>query len=202
MGREATCDAVINGRSMHGRALLETDELVFRGDQRLTIPYREMESVSAEQGRLTLAYAGGTAIFDLAGEAETWAHRILNPKTLIDKLGVRAGDKVVVLRLDDDDFVNRLRQRGARVLTRSSPEVDAIFFGAVRRSDLGRLPTLKSYLRPSGALWVVRPKGAAAISERDVLQGGKAAGLVDVKVVRFSDSQTAEKFMLPKAARR
>jgi hypothetical protein len=160
MGREATCHAVINGRPAHGRALLETDALVFRGDHCITIPYREMGSVSAEQGRLTVAHTGGTAMFDLAGEAERWAHRILNPKTLIDKLGVEAGDKVVVLRVDDDSFVSQLRARGARVLTRSTRDADNIFFGADKSSDLARLHELKGYLEENGALWVVRPRGA------------------------------------------
>jgi glycerate-2-kinase len=34
-----------------------------------------------------------------------------------------------------------------------------------------------------------------------LLAAGKAAGLVDVKVVGFSTTHTAEKFVIPKAAR-
>ena len=63
------------------------------------------------------------------------------------------------------------------------------------------LPLLQRRLTKAGALWVIRPKGHPAISEDDVLQGGRAAGLVDVKVVRFSETHTAGKFVRRKAER-
>ena len=47
----------------------------------------------------------------------------------------------------------------------------------------------------------VRRKGRKDLTEGDVRAAGKAAGLVDVKVVRFSDTHTAEKFVIPVADR-
>lgn len=43
----------------------------------------------------------------------------------------------------------------------------------------------------------VRPKGTPAIADTDVIAAGRAAGLVDVKVVRFSATHTAEKLVIP-----
>ena len=63
---------------------------------------------------------------------------------------------------------------------------DAIFLGATKEAELGRIGKLKSSLRPDGALWVIRPKGRPEISEMAVMRAGQAAGLVDVKVVSFS----------------
>jgi hypothetical protein len=60
---------------------------------------------------------------------------------------------------------------------------------------------LKRSLKPNAALWVIRPKGMAAISESEVMAAGKKAGLVDVKVVSFSDTHTAEKFVIPRRHR-
>ena len=37
----------------------------------------------------------------------------------------------------------------------------------------------------------------ALITEMEVMKAGKAAGLVDVKVVRYSDTHTAEKYVIP-----
>jgi hypothetical protein len=48
---------------------------------------------------------------------------------------------------------------------------------------------------------VIRPKGVTQITEADVLTAGKAAGLVDTKVARFSDTHTAEKLVIPKERR-
>jgi hypothetical protein len=52
-----------------------------------------------------------------------------------------------------------------------------------------------------GAIWIIRPKGRPEISERATMAAGKAAGLVDVKVVGFSPTHTAEKFVIPVNAR-
>ena len=40
-------------------------------------------------------------------------------------------------------------------------------------------------------------QGSGAIGEGDVLSAGRAAGLKDVKVVRFSATHTALKFVIP-----
>jgi len=48
---------------------------------------------------------------------------------------------------------------------------------------------------------VVNPKGVKTITEAEVLAAGKKAGLVDVKVVKFSETHTAHKFVIPKAKR-
>ena len=76
-------------------------------------------------------------------------------------------------------------------------ESDAIFFGATDASQLSGLSRLKRSLKPAGALWVIRPKGRKEISEAAVMAAGKAAGFVDVKVVSFSPTHTAEKFVIP-----
>ena len=53
----------------------------------------------------------------------------------------------------------------------------------------------------NGVLWTLRPKGSPDLKESEMMEAGKAAGLVDVKVVAFSDVLTAEKFVIPVAAR-
>ena len=40
MGREIQCRAKSDGQWFAGKALLETNEIIFRGDLRLKIPYR------------------------------------------------------------------------------------------------------------------------------------------------------------------
>ncbi len=56
-------------------------------------------------------------------------------------------------------------------------------------------------IKPDGAIWIVRPKGRKEITEAETMAAGKRAGLVDVKVVSFSDVHTAEKFVIPVAKR-
>jgi hypothetical protein len=116
---------------------------------------------------------------------------------VVDKLGVKPGQVVVVEGIDDDGFLRRLTERGARLSDPAAGTADAVFYAADDRKDLDRLAALKHALKPQGALWVVRPKGGGPITENDVLSEGKRAGLVDVKVVRFSSTHTAEKFVIP-----
>jgi hypothetical protein len=46
-------------------------------------------------------------------------------------------------------------------------------------------------------LWVVYAKGKKEITENDVLSRGRKAGLKDIKVVGFSSTHTALKFVRP-----
>jgi hypothetical protein len=56
-------------------------------------------------------------------------------------------------------------------------------------------------LKGAAALWIVYPKGQKDITENDVLAAGRKAGLKDVKVVGFSPTHTALKFVIPVARR-
>ena len=202
MGQEVRCNATIEGKSAHGRALLETDDLVFRGDVRVSIPFRTITALAAREGVLTVSYPGGTADFELGAYAEQWADRIRNPKSVIDKLGVTAGQSVTLIDVSDAEFHERLVERGAsiRPLRADSPS-DVIFLGVESLDGLRALPSLVQSLAPAGAIWILRPKGHARITERAVMTAGREAGLVDTKVVRFSETHTAEKFVVPRAKR-
>jgi hypothetical protein len=57
MGQEAQCTARFKGESSEGKALLESDHLLFRGSFRLKIPFKDLKGVSAEGGALTLQFA-------------------------------------------------------------------------------------------------------------------------------------------------
>jgi hypothetical protein len=100
------------------------------------------------------------------------------------------------------DLIEEITSGGVRVLSRVQPAAaDLVFYAAAHRSALEQLGALRRALKPAGALWIIRPKGSDAITEREVMAAGKRAGLVDVKVVSFSATHTAEKFVIPRAAR-
>lgn len=202
MGAEARCTIRFNGRVSAGTALLETDALIFRGTFALAIPYKAMTRVASDGGRLTVTFPQGVATFDLGPKADTWAARILHPKGRIDKLGVKPGARSVVLGVDDAGFLRELAERTREVSTRLRRGSDVIFIGIRRTHDLERLRSLPAYLKPNGAVWVVAPRGSPDVREADVLAAGKPAGLVDVKVVRFSQTHTAHRFVIPVAKRR
>src|SRR6476660_3189767 len=109
MTAEATCVATYGKQISNGKALLETDCLLFRGDFRLRIPYAEVRALEARDGLLTVRFGKETATFDLGKRAETWANKIRSPKSLRDKLGVKPGHAVTALAIDDEAFLDDLR---------------------------------------------------------------------------------------------
>jgi len=202
LGYEATCTLKYEGKSARGAAHLEQKDLVFRGPIRLSIPFADITAAHADGDKLHVTFKGKPAEFSIgAGPAEKWARRILNPPTRLDKLGVKPGMSVLCLSLRDEQFIEELCARGAEVSARRRTGADIIFYGAPDRGALDSLPALVPSMRKDGALWVIRPKGVKAITESEVMAAGKAAGLVDVKVVSFSETQTAEKFVIPRADR-
>jgi hypothetical protein len=201
MGNEATCRVEIGGESAEAKALLETEELIVRGAVRAKIPFRETTDVDARDGVLRLRWNERDVRVHVGKDAAKWAEKIRNPKSVLDKLGVKAKQRVSILGTVDDAFLHELEQRGVDVSRRLRKDSDIIFFAASRREELSRLDELRRSLQPAGAIWILRPKGVSTISESDVLALAKTAGLVDVKVVRFSDTQTAEKLVIPVAHR-
>jgi len=123
-------------------------------------------------------------------------------RTRMEKLGVKADTDVLVLGIEDDaGFMSELRASGARVRTSGKAPADMVFATFRHRDDLRRLASLVPRIQPAGVIWTIRPKGSKDLTEAEMMRAGKDAGLVDVKVVSFSDTLTAEKFVVPVALR-
>jgi hypothetical protein len=197
MGEEARCIVRFRDARSEGKALLETDELIFRGDFRIAVPLKSITALDASDGELRVEFADGEATFELGPKAERWAERIRNPRSLLDKLGVKPQSSVAVVDLEDGEFRTLLEERVGGYATAPQPESDLIFLGAESTGDLGRIEPLVQYLRPNGHIWVVAPKGRQDIREADVLEAGRAAGLKDTKVASFSGTHTAHRFTIP-----
>jgi hypothetical protein len=198
MGQEVVCTARWGGSSVRGKAVLETSEIIFRGEERLKIPFNGIKRVVAEDGELHVKTADGIFIFELGERAEKWREKIANPKSVIEKLGIKEGDLAVLLGNLDADFRRKLRSQDSGI-ERGKFAADAkwIFLAAETREELAELKKAASKMQGSMALWVVYPKGKKNITERDVIGAGRKAGLKDVKVVGFSPTHTALKFVIP-----
>jgi hypothetical protein len=202
VGSEAVCRVSYKGEACEGKALLETAELIFRGDFRLKIPFNQIASLEASDGALQVGYEGGVAVFELGRNAEKWAEKIRNPRGLLDKLGIKPEMTVAVLGVEDDAFMTQLRDRVGEPSRKVVPEADLVFYEADCIEDLVRLSELRGAIKPAGGVWVVSPKGKGAVlKDVEVMAAAREAGLVDTKVVGFSDTHTALKLVIPKAQR-
>ena len=141
-------------------------------------------------------------MLELGEHAEKWAHAILHPKTIADKLGIKPGVTLSALQLPGDATMQEARDASASFSEgKLLPGSDMIFLGATTTSDLRGIKKLIPSLAATGAVWVVYPKGRQDITELQVLSAGRAAGLVDIKVVSYSPTPTALKFVRPRDKR-
>src|SRR5580692_185225 len=194
MGQELECKARIRRRAgIEGKAQLETDFVLFRGPERFKVSFAELTGVKADGGVLKLEFAGGPAELELGAAAEKWARKILNPPSLMDKLGVKPGLTVRLVGEFEPDFRKQVAERKASAVPKGKSNL--LFLAAARSVELKQIQKLKASLEPGGGLWVIYPKGVLEIKEIQVIEAGRAAGMKDVKVARFSATHTALKFV-------
>jgi hypothetical protein len=193
MGKEAEVEARwSDGGVDRGRLKFEPPRLIFRGAERRVFQGESLAGVTAEGADLVLADGARFVLGEQA--AARWAEAILNPKGRLDKLGVKAGQRVAVANLDDPEFIAELAGRTAR-LGDEAGDLDILFYGADSPAELDAIAAIIPRLAERGALWVVSRKGkAATVKDVEVMAAAKAAGLVDNKVCGFSDVRTALRF--------
>jgi len=202
MGKELNCSLRFGKQQSEGRVLLETSEILFRGEFRLKIPFSTIKSAKAVDGELRLQTTDGLAVFHLGAAAEKWCDKILHPKSRIEKLGVEPGARVSLLGNFDAELLTELGGLTKSVSTgKIVADSDWIFFAADSKGDLDGISKISKSMQGAAVLWIVYPKGQKHITENDVLAAGRKAGLKDVKVVGFSPTHTALKFVLPVSRR-
>jgi len=198
VGNELKCNVRFGKQESPGRALLESNEILFRGDFRLKIPFSTIKSAKAVDGELRLQTENGIIVFELGDAAEKWREKILHPKSRSEKLGVKLGAKVSLVGEFNADFLHEVADLTKSVVKgKAAPGSDCIFFAADSKGDLGALSKITKSMQGATALWIVYPKGQKHITENDVLAAGRKCGLKDVKVVGFSATHTALKFVIP-----
>ena len=199
MGNEIKCAMRIGGKRAEGKVLLETSEIIFRGDTPLKIPFAKMKSVQALDGDLLVRVGDELLAFEVGEKAAPkWRDKILHPKSRVEKLGVKAGSRVALIGDFPRDFLQELAK--LKCLVKTSAAVDDaewIFVLVESEKDLPQVAKLAKKMEGSVGLWVVYPKGRKDITEVGVISAGRRAGLKDVKVVGFSVTHTALKFVIP-----
>lgn len=197
MGKDANVAARFADGPDSGRLQYEAPKLLFRGAQRRVWDAEALKGVRADGGELVLADGSRFALGE--PQAARWADAIANPKSRLDKLGVKAGCRVAVLGVEDADFAAELAARGAAPVDELA-ELDLLFYAADTAAALERVGDLVPALTATGALWIVSRKGkAAAVKDVEVMAAARRVGLVDTKVVGFSDTLTALRFVWRKA---
>jgi hypothetical protein len=204
MGREARCVVTLGGTSADAKVHLDSDAVRARGGVRLDAPFVEVRDLDVRGGALHFTAACGTVALALGeAEAQRWLKAIREPKSLLDKLGIKAGTRVCIRGELDPAFVEQLAERlGEPPATALRGSFDAIVAAIDSPEDFRSFDGFRSHLEPNGMLWLIAPKGKGSpVPEALLRQAFLAARFVDVKVAGFSTTHTAVKVVIPVAQR-
>jgi hypothetical protein len=210
MGYEAKCYARVDDgsgkiREADSTVLLETDELIVRGDARVRVPRSSIQQIALRSGVLTVTATGTRVSLSLGADAAaTWKKKLEEaPKRLIDKLDVRLGAKVWLLDVDNDVLIAQVEQRAGEVLRgRTATNCDIVVVDVDSEKELDRISRAIEATTNTGAVWVIHRKGKSGVPDTAIYARAKELGLVYTKVARVSERDTAEKLVRPTSARR
>jgi hypothetical protein len=209
MGYETKCRVRVSDESGAHEAdsatvLLETDELIVRGDARIKVPRKSITAVSSRAGVLTVKSPTATIAMTLGPDAAAkWKAKIEEPpKQLIDKLDVKPDAKVWLLGIDDTELISQIGKRTKHSINgRSASACDVVFVQVNADADLDRVDRAAKAIVDNGAIWVVHPKGKSGVADTSIFGRAKQLGLTYTKVARISDTLSAEKLVWPRASR-
>ena len=193
MGREALIHAEVAGEAGEVRALLESGELILRGDIRRRFARPALENVGVEGEILRFACGGETVRLHLGAEvAASWASVIAKPPpSLRAKLGLNKGARALVIgSCDDAALIEALG--GATV--GDNGDADMLIAYLTGPDDLAAALAVQGTDR-ARPLWAVYPKGKdVAFGYTAIRAALRAAGFRDTKSCAVSDRLTATRY--------
>ena len=209
MGYETKCRVQVDDgsgkpRSADATVLLETDELVVRGEARIKVPRREIKEVARRGGVVTIKAPSATVKLTLGEPAATkWEQKLKEaPKRLIDKLDVKPNARVWLLDIAEPVLEAQIEERTPNVSReRSARDCDVVFVGVETDAHLPRIERALKAMVDDGAIWVIHPKGRDGVADTSIFEKAKTLDLAYTKVAKVSDTHTAEKLVRPRASR-
>ena len=197
MGSEAICNINWNGVNYNCKVLLETNEIIVRGDLKLKIPFQSIREVKCDSGNLLVCSDKGTLSVSLGTSASRWQDKIRNPPTLLDKLGIKSGHVVKIIGDAPVEFIELLIASDVRIVKEVSEPSSLYVLFVETVEELTMLSEIRSQMAKSDCVWVVYPKGRKHFTQLDVLNHGRSLQLTDIKICAFSGELSALKFVIP-----
>ena len=196
MGREAQCVCVWNGKTYNVKALLETSELIIRGELRKRVPSSTIKDVKVDKDELRFTVEGESVALSLSHAIATkWAETLLKPPpTLAKKLGISPETTVWMIGPLDDAALKVTLAEAKSISHRNG---DLIVARVDTPADLNAtLMRAGDQLSAGVPIWLIYRKGSGhPLNENLVRSTALAAGIVDTKVAAISTGFSALRFV-------
>ena len=201
MGRESKVQYFDGRERTLVKAHLDSLNLQLSGGKKLTLPLAQLKLVTVDGDDLKIT-AGATkfALALGAKEAELWRKKMLNPPSLADKLGFKAGKSVVLVGALPAEVVAAAKGMEVKTLARLPKALagDVVALALLAGKEAAQIAAAAGALSSATAVWFVYAKGGV-VNGDDVIILGRKAGLKDTKVARVSESHAALRFIPAKA---
>lgn len=197
MGREALIYAEAGSDAGEVRVLLESSELVLRGQVRRKFPRDRIEGVRVADGLLIFECDGEEVSLHLGPRASSWADAIATPPpTLRDKLGLARGAKALLVgELDDQALTDAV---GPSLV--DDPAEASLLVARIRgTADVQAVIEAEARL-PGTPVWMIYGKGSGVrFGDAQVRIAMRAAGFRDSKSSAVSERLTATRYGRPRS---
>jgi len=197
MGREAHCTCRWGDREGRVTALLESSELILRGDIRVRAALHTFEHVRARADKLEFTVAGERVALKLGEScARRWADAIAAPPpTLARKLGIDSATRLHFTGSIDDDALREALANAAAIDV-SVGEADLAIIRTDDRFALLRwVDAAAAFDAAIPPTWIVYIKGRGApLGESSVRELMREHAFIDTKVAAVSQRLTALRF--------
>lgn len=197
MGREARCRGRWPGGEGELKALLESEELILRGDYKARWPFSAL-SPTADDGWLVLATPEGEIALQLGEAAANWCRKIGEPPaSLADKLGIKPTRRVLVVGEVEDP---NLQEALALGLAQSAAQAELALAVIHSAAELDAALEAHAALPHDTPIWLVNVKGKKSPFSEDQVRGAlRSKGFIDSKTASVSASLAATRYARRKA---
>jgi hypothetical protein len=193
MGREALIHAEVGNEAGEVKALLESQELILRGDIRRRVPKSAMTGLAVERDALCFRHNSEHYRLELGAKvAASWAEAIVKPPpSLQTKLGLDKGGLALVCgAIEDAQLANAL----TGTMTEDPAKAAMIIALIDSETDLKTAFALWQQL-PALPIWTIYPKGKSVVfGDTAIRESLRACGLRDSKSCSVSDRLTATRY--------
>jgi hypothetical protein len=194
MGLEQKCRASWPGGSGDVKALLETHELILRGDVKRSFPIARLANIRVDAENLRFRAADEEIALTLGAEiAGRWAKKLTTPPpSLAQKLGVGPTSKALVIGEIDDAALSEAL--GGNIV--ASPEEARLCVAVVRDEEALRQALLvQQSCAFETLIWIANVKGPRSpFGDNAVRSFMRNAGYIDNKVSAVSDILSATRY--------
>ena len=196
MGLELETTCTHAGQTYKVKALLESTELILRGELKRKLPLISLTNVRATNKALNFNANGESYNLALtADKAATWAKKIASPPpSLAKKLGISAEALAFVIGKTDYAELDVALNGNT-----TSASTQAAIFISVVRSEAELSTALKAYGKAQAPLWLINVKGPkSALGENTIRDQLRALGFKDTKTCAVSATLSGTRYNRPK----